>query len=429
MKANRKTIATLARAALAVTLLAGAPSGLRAASPGSHDWPEFRGPTGQGISTATNVPLRWSADRNIVWKTPIPGRGWSSPVLADGHIYLTSATDGEEVVLRVVCVNEETGAIEWNSAVLRPEVGAVKELHSKNSLASPTPIVSDGRVFAHFGHLGTAALTTGGQVVWRQTSLKYPPMHGNGGSPALVGDTLVFSCDGSADPFVVALESGTGAVRWKTPRDTPAANKFSFATPLAVTIDGATQVILPGSGFVGAYDPADGRELWRARYGNGYSVVARPVFAHGLVFASSSFDAPVLVAVRPAGARGDVTDTHVAWTHRKGAPNTPSPVIAGDEIYFVSDAGIASCLDVRTGQVHWSERLGGGFSASPVLVEGRVWFINEAGLAQAVKAGRQFEIVARNDLDERTLASPAVADNTFIIRTESHLWRIGAPGR
>jgi outer membrane protein assembly factor BamB len=214
-------------------------------------------------------------------------------------------------------------------------------------------------------------------------------------------------------------------VRWKTPRNTTAARKFSFSTPLAIEVDGATQVISPGSGFVAGYDPKDGREIWRARYGEGYSVITRPVFAHGLVFVSSSYDRPVVHAVKPAGAKGDVTDSHVAWTHPKGAPNTPSTLAVGDELYFVSDAGIATCVDARTGKVHWTERLGGGFSASPIAVEGRIYFLNEEGVATVLTAGKTFEVLAKNELGERTLASPAVTDNTLFLRSKSHLWRIG----
>jgi outer membrane protein assembly factor BamB len=255
--------------------------------------------------------------------------------------------------------------------------------------------------------------------------LKYPPTHGNGGSPALVGDLLVFSCDGAEDPFVVALDSRTGKVRWKTPRHTTASRKFSFSTPLAIEVDGATQIISPGSGFVAGYDPVDGREIWRARYGEGYSVITRPVFAHGLIFVSSSYDRPVVHAVKPAGAKGDVTASHVAWTHPKGAPNTPSTLVVGDELYFVSDAGIATCVDARTGTVHWTERLGGGFSASPIAVEGRIYFLNEEGVATVLKAGKTFEVLAKNELGERTLASPAVTHNTLFLRSKAHLWRIG----
>jgi outer membrane protein assembly factor BamB len=297
-------------------------------------------------------------------------------------------------------------------------------MHRKNSPASGTPVVTGDRLFVHFGHMGTAALDLDGKVIWRQTGLAYAPVHGTGSSPVLVGDTLVFNCDGQSDPFVVALDTKTGAVRWKTPRNTPAKKSFSFCTPLAIQLDGATEIVSPGSGFVGGYDPANGQELWRITYGEGYSVVPRPVFAHGLLFISSGFDKPTVYAINPAGAAGDVTATNVAWTQHKGAPHSASMIVLGDELYFVSDAGIATCADARSGTVHWSERLGGGFSASPVAAEGRIYFQNETGTGFVLKAGKTFELLAKNDLGERTLASPAAIDGAIFIRSENYLWKI-----
>lgn len=406
-------------------LIAFTTSNVLAAS-AAGDWPEFRGPTGQGISPAKNVPLHWSATSNVVWKTTIPGEGWSSPVLVDGKIYLTTAvTESRNTSLRTLCVNASDGRIQWNVEILKPDPAAAQEMHRKNSLASPTPIMRDGRIYVHFGHLGTAALDLSGRIIWQQTTLRYPPMHGNGGSPALIGDALVFSCDGETDPFLVALDAKTGAIRWRTARNSTATRMFSFSTPLAIEVDGATQIISPTSGFVAAYDPKDGRERWRARYPEGFSIVARPVFAHGLLYISSSYMKPVLYAIKPAGAKGDVTDTHIAWSHAKGAPNTPSPLVVGDELYFVSDSGIATCLDARSGNLHWTERLGGDFSASPVFAEGRLYFQNEEGVGTVLKAGKTYSVLAKNDLRERTLASPAVTDHTIFLRSKSHLWRIG----
>jgi len=410
----------------AMLLLALLICGINSMANAVEDWPEFRGPNGQGISMAKNVPIHWSGTSNVAWKTKIPGEGWSSPVLVSGKIYLTSAViESTNPSLHALCVDAKEGRLLWNVEVLKPDPDAAQAMHKKNSLASPTPIVQDGRVYVHFGHMGTAALDLSGKILWQQTTLKYPPMHGAGGSPALVGDALVFSCDGEADPFLVALEAKTGKVRWKTPRNSTASRLFSFSTPLAIEVDGAAQIISPTSGFVAGYDPQNGREIWRARYPEGFSIITRPVFAHGLLFVSSSYMKPVLYAVKPAGAKGDVTDSHIIWSHTKGVPNTPSPLVVGDEIYFVSDSGIATCLDARTGNLHWSERLGGGFSASPVLAEGRIYFQNEEGVGTVLKAGKTFAVLAKNDLGERTLASAAMADNTIFLRSQSHLWRIG----
>ena len=396
-----------------------------AASAGETEWPQFRGPTGQGLSAAVHVPVEWSATSHVAWKVEIAGRGWSSPVLSRGRLYLTAAIGEADKTLHALCLDAADGRVLWDTEVFHPDAARVAAMHPKNSPASGTPIVTADRLYVHFGHMGTAALDLAGKVVWRQNDLAYQPVHGTGGSPALVGDALVFSCDGAKDPFVVALDAATGAVRWKTARHTTAKKPFSFSTPLAIEIKGATQIISPGSGFVGGYDVNDGRELWRVGYGEGYSVIPRPVFAHGLLFVSSSFDVPVLYAIKPDGAAGDASATNVAWSCRKAAPHSASMLVLGDDIYFVSDAGIATCADALTGDVRWSERLGsGGFSASPVAAEGRVYFQNEAGVGFVVKAGKTFALLATNDLGERTLASYAVADGALFLRSETHLWKI-----
>jgi outer membrane protein assembly factor BamB len=273
--------------------------------------------------------------------------------------------------------------------------------------------------------MGTAALDLSGKIIWRQQEVTYKPVHGNGGSPVIVDDVIVFSCDAGNDPFVVALDKQSGNVRWRTPRNTEANKTFSFSTPLVIDVAGGQQIISAGSGFVGAYDPEDGREIWQVGYDEGYSVVPRPVFAHGLVFVSSGFNRPRLLAINPDGAQGDATADHVVWSHQRRVSLTPSFLVAGDEIYFVSDDGIASCLDARTGQVHWTERLAGAYSASPVIAEGRVYFQNEEGTVYVVKADTTFELLATNDMKERSLASPAVDNGALYWRTESHLWRVG----
>lgn len=397
-----------------------------AAFASAEDWPQFRGPTGQGISSATGVPVHWSANQNVAWKMEIPGRGWSSPVLAKGRIYLTTSTGGTRgaIALHALCLGTADGKLIWDTEVFKPEESAARAMHQKNSLASPTPIVTDDRLYVHFGHLGTAALDLDGKIAWRENSLKYPPVHGNGGSPVLLDDELIFSCDGLTNPFLAAVEAKTGDVKWKSPRNAIVQKNFSFCTPLVITVDGVTQVICPASGYVGAYDPQSGREIWRVNYGQGYSVVPRPIFADGLIFLSSGFDSPVIYAIDPAGAQGDVTDSHVKWTRHKGGPNTPSLLADGSELYAVSDLGIASCLDAKTGNVHWTHRLNGTFSASPVLAEGRIYFQSEAGLGIVIKAGTTFEQLAENDLGERSLASYAVTDGALFIRTEHHLWKI-----
>jgi len=397
------------------------------ASPES--WPEFRGPTGQGISLATNVPITWSSSNNVAWKVALPGNGWSSPVLSENRLFITAAVpnpDGASVSLHAFCLDADDGAIIWDQEVFAPDSSQAGLKHDKNSQSSPTPILDGDRLYVHFGHLGTAALDLSGNVIWRQTGVKYTPVHGNGGSPALVNDELVFSCDGRTNPFVVALDTRNGDIRWQVPRDSSAVRKFSFCTPLVIDLNDAQQVILPGSGYVGAYDPADGCEIWRVRYGEGFSVVPRPVYAHGLLFITTGFETANLLAIDPLGAGGDVTGSHIKWTCRHGVPTTPSLLATGNELYFVSDGGVASCLDAMTGNTIWNERLGGDFSASPIAAEGRIYFLDESGVGYVLRGGHKFELLAKNDLGERTLASYAVADNALFIRSEFHLWRIGS---
>jgi outer membrane protein assembly factor BamB len=389
----------------------------------ASDWTEFRGPAYQGHSDARNVPLEWNATKNVQWKTPIPGKGWSSPVTKGNRIFLTTAvTDGGQVSLRVLALDAASGKIIWDTPVL--DAPAVRH-HDKNSHASATPVIEGDKLYAHFGHYGTACLDLDGKVLWRQTGLAYSPVHGNGGSPVIVDDALIFNCDGASAPFIAALDKHTGKVLWKVPRQTTAKKTFSFSTPLVIQVKGRKQVITPGSGVVSALDPKDGREIWRVRYGEGYSVVPRPVFGHGLVFISSGYERAVIYAIRPGGT-GDVTDTHVAWTQERGAPKSPSMLLAGDELYAVADNGVAICVDARTGQIHWQERVGGNYSASPVLVEGRIYLQNETGTGFVLAPGKEFRVLAENALGERTLSSYAVMEGALLIRTEQHLYRIGS---
>jgi len=387
----------------------------------AQDWPQFRGPDGQGHAKTTTAPQKWAdgAD-NIKWSVPIDGLGWSSPVVGDGKIWLTTATD-QNKSLRAVSVDAATGKILHNVEVFK--VDAPGPAHKKNSYASPTPILDKDRVYVHFGSNGTAALSADGKILWKQV-LKYNPVHGAGGSPALVGETLIFSCDGADAPFVVGLDRKTGAVRWKTPRDNAGEpKKFAFCTPLAIEVGKTTQVVIPGSGIVNSLDPATGRVLWSAKYPGGYSVVPRPVYGHGMVFLSSGFDKPVLLAIRVDG-KGDVTETHIAWRLEKGAPLDPSPLLVDDELYTVSDQGVASCLDAKTGKPYWQERLGGAYSSSPISVGGLIYFQSEDGLTTIVKADKTFTKVASNQVKGKTFASLAPIEGALFLRTDTHLLRI-----
>ncbi len=349
--------------------------------------------------------------------------------MSGGKLYLTTAVGkaGTPVSLHALCLNVADGKVIWDTDIFQPDNALVAAMHGKNSLASPTPILTADRLYVHFGHMGTAALDLSGKIIWKQNSIKYPPTHGNGGSPVLVDNMLIFNCDGGPTPSVYALDAASGEIKWKTVRTTTAHKTFSFCTPLVIDSNGVKQLISPGSGYVAAYDPADGHEFWRVRYGEGYSVVPRPIFAQGLLVLSSGFDSPILYAIKPEGAKGDVTDTNVPYTIRKGAPCTPSTLVVGDELYFVSDIGVASCADLKTGTIHWTHRLGGGFSASPLFADGKIYFQNEAGTGFVIKPGKTYEQLAENDLGERSLASYAVGDDALFIRTDEHLWKIVAP--
>jgi outer membrane protein assembly factor BamB len=357
----------------------------------------------------------------------VPGRGWSSPVVADGRIWLTTSTESGEgrrrgVALRLLAFDIATGRELVNTEVFK--IDRPEPLNGKNSYASPTPIVDGDRVYVHFGAQGTAALTTSGEVVWR-TRLDYQSQHGNGGSPVRFNDLLIINCDGNGgdgDAYVVALDVKTGKTRWKATRRYPADQ--AYTTPLIIRAGDRDQIVSVGAYRTVSYDPANGKEIWRVSYEDGFSNVPRPVYGQGLVFIATGFQQPSVIAVRPDGS-GDVTRSHVAWTLRRGAPLTPSPILVGDQLFMVNDTGIATCVDAKTGTIHWQQRLGGNYAASPVYAEGRIYFPSEEGVTTVIEPGTTFKRVAVNQLDGAILASMAVADRSFFIRTQSHLYRIG----
>jgi outer membrane protein assembly factor BamB len=405
------------RSALAVALFAIAAS----TAPAALDWPEFRGPGGQGHAPGTGLPLEWSESRNVVWKVPVPGAGWSSPVVGEGRVWLTTAVGERQVSLRALAFDLATGRQVVDSEVFRP--GSLHAINPKNSRASPTPVLDRDRVYVHFGTDGTAALSTTGQVLWT-ARLPYDSQHGAGGSPVVHGDLLVFSGDGYDAAFVVALDTRNGKVRWRTPRREPFSQ--AYTTPLVIRAGGRDQIVSVGAFRAASYDPATGKEIWRVRYGDGFSNVPRPIFAHGLVYLTTGFHQPALMAVRPDGA-GDVTRTHVAWTLQRGVPFTPSPLVVGDELYMVNDAGIATCVNANTGAVHWQQRLGGAYSASPIFADGRIYFTSEEGVTTVIAPGTSFRKLAANTLEGGVLASMAVANRSFVVRSDRHLYRIAVP--
>ncbi len=394
----------------------------------ASDWPEFRGSNAQGHSDATNLPLTWSPNSHVAWKTPVAGIGWSSPVVVGTRIFLTSAVSlsGKEEAtadrsLRVISLDATTGKPVWDVELFQI---TSPRAHRKNSHASPTPVYENGKLYVHFGHLGTACLDAAtGKSIWSTQEFAYSPVHGNGSSPVLFEDLLIFSADAETDPKVIALDKTSGKTRWTFARQSEAKKKFSFCTPLIIDVNGQKQLITPGSGVVNALNPKDGTEIWRCGYDQGYSVVPRPIFAHGLIFISTGFDKPLVLAIKPDG-KGDVTATHIAWSIDKAAPHDPSMVVIGDELYFTADNGILSCADAKTGQLHYSERCTGPISASPLVADGKLYLQDEKGLGVVVKPGKTFQILAKNDLGERSLASYAVIGSDLLIRTEANLYRI-----
>jgi outer membrane protein assembly factor BamB len=394
----------------------------------AEEWPQFRGPGGQGHSTETGLPLAWSESSNVLWKARVRGVGWSSPVVAAGRVWLTAAVQEPAaprtragLSLRVIAFDVQTGREAVNVEVFRIEPAG--NIHPKNSRASPTPILEGDRVYVHFGADGTAALSTTGAILWTNR-FRYESQHGGGGSPVLHGDLLIFNCDGNYDEaFVVALDKATGKQRWRTERRRPADQ--AYTTPLVIRVGDRDQLVSVGAYRAYAYEPSTGREIWRVNYDEGFSNVPRPVFGHGMVYIATGFNQPTVMAVRADGT-GDVTKTDVAWTLRRGAPFTPSPLLVGTDLYVVNDVGILSCVDARTGAVRYQQRLNGNFSASPVFADGRIYFQSEEGVTTVIAPGARFQVLATSTLGESTLASMAVSGGSMFIRSDTHLYRIGS---
>jgi outer membrane protein assembly factor BamB len=384
----------------------------------SGDWPQFRGPGGQGHSDERKLPFEWGEDQNVTWKVPVVGQGWSSPVVAEGRVWLTTATIDEEAAsLRAIAFDVRTGAEIVNSEVFR--MTDARLLNFKNTHASPTPVVEGDRVYVHFGAEGTAALTTSGEIVWK-TRFPYISQHGNGGSPVLYKDVLLLNCDGFDEAFVVAVDKNTGKVRWKTMRHRPISQ--AYTTPVVIRAGDRDQIVSIGAFRATAYDPDSGEEIWWVNYPDGFSNVPSPVYGNGRVYIATGFQQPSLLSVRIDG-EGDVTQTHIEWIRRRAVPLTPSPLIVGEELYIVSDLGVISCLDAATGETHWQQRIVGNVSASPLYADGRIYFLSEEGVATVIAPGKEFRLLATNSIDGWTLASMAVSNGSIFLRSDENLYR------
>lgn len=418
-------------------------------------WPEFRGVNGSGIANDQSVPSVFGESQGVTWKTELPGRGWSSPVVADGVVWMTTAIEkipteeeriamlrdggipenkyrqlaiASSITLQLLAVDLKSGSLTQSIELadeIRPEA-----IHSVNSYASPTPVIDGDKIYCHFGTYGTFCVDRlTGKTAW---SRRLPLQHsvGPGSSPFIHGNHLILIQDGMERQYVAALDKATGETIWETDRpemEAPTGDqKKSFCTPIAIQDEqGREQLICMGSQWMVSYEPESGKEIWRCYHGKGFSVVPRPVYSPSqqVVFFSTGFGKPQLWAVSVTGS-GDVTDTHVQWVAKQGIPAKSSPLLHDGKIYVVADNGVASCLDSVTGEELWKHRLGGDYSASPVLVGGLIYFGSHDGEVFVMKPGDEPIVVAENQLGGKIMASPAIVDNTMLLRTEHAIYRI-----
>jgi outer membrane protein assembly factor BamB len=400
----------------------------------SDQWPQFRGPDGDGHSDARDLPLNWSEGNNIVWKTAIHDRGWSSPVIYGDQVWLTSSTpDGRK--LYALCIDRRTGRIIRDMKLF--DVAKPQYSHPFNTYASPTPVIESGRVYITFGSPGTACIDTRSfRTLWKRRDIECNHFRGAGSSPIVFRNLLIMHFDGSDHQFVLALDKRTGKTAWQTkrsidfqdlePNGKPAAEgdlRKAFATPHVALINGRWELISLGAKAAYSYNPLNGQELWRVEERAQHSASTRPVIGFGMIFYPTGFATGQLFAVR-TGGKGVITDTHVAWKLKRSVSNKPSILLVDDLIFMISDTGIASCVEAKTGELVWQKRIGGEYSASPVYADGKIWFFSEDGKTTVIRSGRKFEQLAENKLDEGFLASPAIAGKAFYLRTRTHLYRI-----
>jgi outer membrane protein assembly factor BamB len=389
-------------------------------------WNQYRGPNADGVSTKAKPPIEFGHDKNVRWKTPIHGKGWSSPVVWGQQIWLTTAPeDGTQ--LSAVCVNLSDGSIEHDLLVF--EVAEPKFCHETNSYASCTPVVEQGRIYVHFGAYGTACLDTQtGKTLWERRDFECDDFRGPASSPILHGGLLFLQFDGIDQQYVVALDKQTGDTIWKTYRDIDYGTdngdfKKAYATPTVIRVGKQEQLVCPAAVETHAYDLHTGKEIWRILHG-GMNAAARPIYKNGLVYLSAGRGETSLIAVRPPpNAEGD--PPQIVWNTSKVVPNRSSQIVVGNSFYMISDGGVASLLSASSGENIWSKRLGGEFWASPVLADERVYYSSKEGSVFVLRAGPEFEILAENQFPAGFNASPAFAGDSLILRSFTHLYRIG----
>ena len=397
-------------------------------------WPQHRGPDGNGIATGARVPLTWSEEKNVRWKTAVHGKAWSSPIVLENQVWMTTADEkGHE--LSAVALDRDSGKIVHDMKLFHVETP--QYAHPFNSYASPSPVGEPGRVYVTFGSPGTAAIDTRtAKVLWERRDLECNHFRGAGSSPILFRNLLIMHYDGSDVQYVVALDKDTGRTVWKTPRSVdyrdlgpdgkPKADgdfRKAFATPQIIEVGGEPLLISLGGRAAYGYEPMTGKERWRIEEHGSHSASTRPVAGHGMVFYPTGFDTPKLFAIRPDGT-GDATATHVVWTFARSVPNKPSILLIDDLLYMINDVGIASAVEAKTGELVWQSRVGGTFSASPIAVNGRIYLFDEDGKTTVIEAGREFKPLAENTLDNGFMASPAVGGNALYVRTRTDVYRI-----
>jgi outer membrane protein assembly factor BamB len=401
---------------------------------GEANWPQFLGPAMNGHAPADAVPpTKWSETDRVKWKTPIPGEGFSSPVVWGGQVWLTTSVDHGRS-LHAVCADLGTGKVVHDVEVFAVANPGAK--HDFNSFASPTPVVEAGRVYVYFGPPGLACLdSASGKTLWTNTAFNLSYLTGAGSSPVLYDNLLILDCDGVDDQFIAGIDKATGKVVWKTTRS-KAYNRLyphkkrAFSTSVVTQIGGRDRLLSVAAGRTYCYDPRTGRELWNVDHG-GYSNVARPLLADGMLVFSSGYDVAQLTAVRlpeaePAGGEPPthLPDSAVAWRAKLGIYK-PSLLLVDDLLYAACDNGVAKCLDTKTGRTVWSKRLGQAYSASPLFAGGRLYFFSEKGEVHVLKpGGAEAEVVAEFQMDEGFMATPAVVGNALIVRTKGHLYRV-----
>lgn len=397
----------------------------------AENWPQFRGPTGQGISSERNLPTQWSDTENVAWKTPIPGEGWSSPIVHGNHVFLTAATAGGGKC-HVLAIDRKSGKILWNKEVLTQET---RRKEQKNSYATPTPVTDGNLVFAVFGGGGMVAVDYQGNVVWTYDKVKFYSRHGLGASPVLFENLLIMPFDGSNPPpeekigwktpweeaRILALDKQRGTVVWEARRGP---SRIAHTTPLVVSKPQPRLYSTAGD-VIQAFDLRDGRRIWTA-YSQGEGVVPSPVLAENLFVTCSGFEKPTIRAVR-LGGEGDVTSTHIAWEQTKGVPSQSSVVYVDPHLYAVTDQGVVSIYEVSPSDARLIDqgRAPGNYSASPVAADGKIYLLSEQGNTTVIESGPEFKVIASNALGERCQASPAVSQGRIFIRTDKNLYCIG----